>query len=162
MENHENKSKIFFFNEKWKMLKEESKICKVTNWRKRFKIIRRWLSYIHINCEKRTTDHFYSSVLLEIRVYFTATLLKDNVLQLYKPQISFIHIYLCLPDGSDGKDSSFNARDLDLISGLGRSPREGNDNPLQYSCLENSMDRGTWQAIVHGVAKSQIWLSDFH
>ena len=46
--------------------------------------------------------------------------------------------------------------DSALILGLGRFPREGNGNPLQYSCLENSMDRGAWQATVHGVAKSQI------
>ena len=45
-----------------------------------------------------------------------------------------------------------NIRDVDLISGLGRSPGEGNGNPLQYSCLENPMDRGAWWATVHGVA----------
>ena len=47
------------------------------------------------------------------------------------------------------------ARDMDLIPGLGRYPGGGHGNPLQYSCLENSMDRGAWQAIVHGVTKSQ-------
>ena len=46
------------------------------------------------------------------------------------------------PGGSDGKESACSAGDLDLIPGLGRSPREGNDNPLQYPCLENPMDRG--------------------
>ena len=46
-------------------------------------------------------------------------------------------------------------RDLGSISGLGRSPKEGNGNPLQYSCLENPMDGGAWRATVHGVAKSQ-------
>ena len=46
-------------------------------------------------------------------------------------------------------------RDAGSISGSGRSPGEGNGNPLQYSCLENSMDRGAWQATVHGVVKSQ-------
>ena len=48
------------------------------------------------------------------------------------------------------------ARDLDVISGLGRPPGEGNGNPLQYPCLENSMDRGAWQVTVYGIAKSQI------
>ena len=47
------------------------------------------------------------------------------------------------------------------IPGSGRSPGEGNGNPLQYSCLENPMDGGAWQATVHGVAKSRTWLSDF-
>ena len=47
------------------------------------------------------------------------------------------------------------------VPGWGRSPGEGNDNPLQYSCLENPMDRGAWRATVHGVAKSQTRLSNF-
>ena len=54
------------------------------------------------------------------------------------------------PNSSDGKESACNAGDTDLIPGLGGSPVEGNGNPLQYSCLENSMDRGDWRAIVHG------------
>ena len=52
-------------------------------------------------------------------------------------------------------------KDLGSIPGLGRSPGEGNDNPLQYSCLENPMDRRAWWAAVHGVAKSRTRLSDF-
>ena len=62
--------------------------------------------------------------------------------------------YLGFPSGSDGKESAYNAGDLGSIPGLGRSPREGNGNPLQYSRLENSMDRGVWRATVHGVTKS--------
>ena len=53
------------------------------------------------------------------------------------------------------------AGDLGLIPGSGRSPGEENDNPLQYSCLENPMDRGAWWATVHGVAKSGARLSNF-
>ena len=59
------------------------------------------------------------------------------------------------PSSSDGKASACNAGVLGSILGLGRSPGEGNGNPLQYPCLENSMERGAWQAIVHGVAESQ-------
>ena len=62
--------------------------------------------------------------------------------------------------GSEGKASAYNAGDLGLIPGSGRSPEE-NGNPLQYSCLENPMDRGAWLATVHGVAKSWTRLSDF-
>ena len=58
--------------------------------------------------------------------------------------------------GSDGKESACNARDLGLIPGLGRYPGEGNGNPVQYSCLENPMDRGAWWATVHGVAESDM------
>ena len=54
-----------------------------------------------------------------------------------------------------------NIGDLGLIPGSGRSPGEGNGNPLQYSCLENAMDGGAWLATVHGVAKSWTRLSDF-
>ena len=52
------------------------------------------------------------------------------------------------------KNLPANAREADSIPGSGRSPGEGNGNPLQYSCLENPMDRGTWRATVHGVAES--------
>jgi len=58
------------------------------------------------------------------------------------------------PGGLDGKESACNAN-LGSIPGLGKSSREGNGNPLQYSCLENSMDRGAWQATVHEVEKSR-------
>ena len=62
-----------------------------------------------------------------------------------------------LPDGSAGKESTFNAGDTDVgsVPGLGRSPGEGNGNPLQYSCLENPMNRGAWQATVQRVTKRQ-------
>ena len=61
---------------------------------------------------------------------------------------------------SDGKESACNVRDLGSVPGLGRSPGGGHGSPLQYSCLENPMDRGTWQAAVHGVAKSWTRLSN--
>ena len=61
---------------------------------------------------------------------------------------------------SDGKESACNMGDLGLIPGLGRSSGGGHGNPLQYSCLENPMDRGAWQAAVHGVAKSGTRLSN--
>ena len=65
------------------------------------------------------------------------------------------------PSGSDGKASAYNMGDPGSFPGLGRSQAEGNGNPLQYSCLENPMDRGAWEATVHGVAKSRTQLSNF-
>ena len=62
---------------------------------------------------------------------------------------------LGFPGGSDVKASACNAGDLGSIPGLGRSPGEGNGAPLQYSCLENPMDGGAWQATVYEVAKSR-------
>ena len=62
------------------------------------------------------------------------------------------------PGGSDGKESASNEGDLGSSPGLERSPGGGHGNPLQYSCLDNPMDRGAWWATVGGVAKSQTWL----
>jgi len=56
------------------------------------------------------------------------------------------------PGGSDGQETSYNMGDLGSISGLRKPPGGGHGNPLQYSCLENPMVRGDWQATVHGVA----------
>ena len=64
------------------------------------------------------------------------------------------------PGGSDGKESACNAGDLGSVLGLGRSPGEENGNPPQYSCLDNTMDRGAWWATVRGVTKSGTWLRD--
>ena len=64
------------------------------------------------------------------------------------------------PDGSDSKESALNAGDPGLIPGSGRSPGEGNGYSLQYSCLENPIDRGAWRVTVDGIPKSQILLSD--
>ena len=71
-----------------------------------------------------------------------------------------IQIYMGFPGGSESKGSVCNTEDLGLIPRLGRSPGEGNGYPLQYSCLENPMDRGAWWAAVHAVAKSWTRLSN--
>ena len=60
---------------------------------------------------------------------------------------------MCIPHSSVGKESACSAGDPHLVLRLGRSPGEGNGNPLQYSCLENPMDRGAWWSTVHGVAR---------
>ena len=78
----------------------------------------------------------------------------------YKDSVSPILRYWIFPSGSDGKKSTCNTGDLGSIPVWGRSPGGGHGHPLQYSCLENPMDRGTWWATVHGVAKSWTQLSD--
>ena len=70
------------------------------------------------------------------------------------------HLILGFLGGSAVKNQPANAGDSSSIPGSGGSPVIGNGNPLQYSCLVNTMDRGAWQAIVHGVTKSQTRLSD--
>ena len=69
-------------------------------------------------------------------------------------------VYEGFPGGSDSKESACNAGDLGLIPGSGRSPGEGNGNLLQYYCLGNPTDRGTWQARAQGIKKSQTRLKD--
>ena len=68
--------------------------------------------------------------------------------------------YLGFPGGSVVKNPPANAGDMVSIPGSGRSPGEENGNPLQYSCLGNLMDRGAWQATVHGITKSRTQLRD--
>ena len=78
--------------------------------------------------------------------------------------LSFYVLVNCkrgFPSGSEGKASACNVGDPGSIPGSGRSPGEGNGNPLQYSCLEKPMDGEAWQATVHGVAKSRTQLSNF-
>ena len=64
-------------------------------------------------------------------------------------------VFLGFPGGSDGKESTSNVEDLGSIPGSGKSPERGHGNPLQYSCLENSMDRGAWQATVHDTTEEE-------
>ena len=101
-----------------------------------------------------------------------AVYLKDNIFIIIQIKIfsniywnfldalfKLISNYLGFPGGSDGKESACNVGDPGSIPGSGRSSGEGNGNPLHYSYLENPMDRGAWQAAVHGVSKSQTQLS---
>ena len=71
------------------------------------------------------------------------------------PSLIHWNLPFCFPRSSDSKASACNAGDMGSIPGSGRSPGEGHGNPLQYSCLENPMDKGAWQATVHGVPRSQ-------
>ena len=71
-----------------------------------------------------------------------------------------LELRMDFPHSSVGEESACNEGQLGSIPELGGSPGEGNGNPLQYSCLENPMVRGAWQAVVHGVAKSWTGLSD--
>ena len=73
--------------------------------------------------------------------------------------LNYPNVLEATPGGSEGNEPAFNTEDLGSIPGSRRSPGEGHGNLLQYSCLENSMDREVWQATVHGVAKSWTQLS---
>ena len=73
---------------------------------------------------------------------------------LFSRQFAIAPEIYALPINSDGKESTCNAGDPGLIPGVGRSPGEGNSNPLQYSCLGNPMDRGAWWMTVHGITDS--------
>ena len=90
-----------------------------------------------------------SNCLLDITLQDVWLQVSDHTIMVIRVRKNFS------PGGPDSKESACNAGDLGLIPGLGRSPGGGHGNPLQYSCLENPMDRGAWWATVHGVAKSQ-------
>ena len=75
---------------------------------------------------------------------------------LFPLQFTVLNPVLGFPGGSDGKESACNVGDLGSILGSGRSPRERNGYPLQYSCLQNSTDREAWSATVHGVIESDM------
>ena len=94
-----------------------------------------------------------SETLLLRRTQPSAPLTSCFIWDLLQPALGF-------PCSLVGKESACSAGNLGLIPGLGRSPGEGNGNPLQYPCLENLMDRGAWRAAVHGVTKSWARLSD--
>ena len=80
---------------------------------------------------------------------------------LYNIDIAMFKIILCIVYLElDSKESACNAGDPGSIPGSGRSPGEETGTPFQYSCLENSIDRGAWQVTVHGDANSQTWLND--
>ena len=80
----------------------------------------------------------------------------DGIIDIFLMDINMApKSFKSFPGGSDSKESDCNAGDLGSFPGLERYPAEGNGNPLQYSCLENSMDRGAWQATVHEAAKHQ-------
>ena len=85
----------------------------------------------------------------------------NDVLVVWRERIVWLVLHGFL-GGSESEESACNAGDLGSIPGIGKSPAERNDNPLQYSWMENSMDRGAWWATVYGVAKSRTWLSDWH
>ena len=85
-----------------------------------------------------------------------------NLLPWYLPEIKLLLPSGGFPSGSDGKESAYNAGDPSLIPGSGRSLGEWHGHPSQYFCLENSMERGTWWATVHGVAESDMTEQQTH
>ena len=87
---------------------------------------------------------------------FLKTLYKTfSLVILFRKQVEeLLYMSLGFPSSSNGKESAWNVGDLGSIPGLGRTTGERHGNPLQYSCLENSMDREAWPAVVHGVSKS--------
>ena len=99
----------------------------------------------------------WSIVSQRVRHHWSNLASKQDKITQWPCFVSFYH-GLGFPGGSGVKNLSANAGDWGLVPRLGRSPREGNVNPLQYSCLENLMDGEAWQSTVHGVKKNWIQL----
>ena len=121
-----------------------------------------------IQCKKRA--HFYSfacghpvfsALFIEETIVFPLSILdtffkRSISFYVWAPWASQVALVVKNPTANTG-----DVRDMGLIPALGRSPGGGHDNPLQYSCLENPMDRGAWWASFHGVVKSWTWLNNF-
>ena len=95
-----------------------------------------------------------SSIYLSSFYQFTVSSVSLYLLYISLSICLFLHHYNSFSGGSEGEESTCNVEGPCLSLGLGRSPGEGSGNPLQYSCLENSMNRGAWQATVHGATES--------
>ena len=121
-----------------------------------------WLTGDHTETVVTEPSSSNSGKLLEHkhsqRVQISGTSLMVQWLRLHTPNAGGMGGF---PGGSEVKASACNVGDLGSIPGSGRSPGEGNGNPLQYSFLENPMDGGAWGATVHGVAKSRTRLCNF-
>ena len=122
-------------------------------------IINPFLIFYNSGCGPLILALFLFASLLVIIVRSKHTL-SNTILRLSQTIITVLNLTDCslchplgFPHSSVGKSSACNAGDLGSFLGLGRSPGEGNGNPLQYSCLENPMDRGAWRATVHGTAR---------
>ena len=98
-----------------------------------------------------------SSVFILIKIIHAHSF-KNEIVVTKNNSTNFL-LLRCFSGSSDGKELACNAGDPGSIPGLGRSPGEGNGNPLQYSCLVKPMDRGAWWATVHGVTKSGTQVS---
>ena len=99
----------------------------------------------------RILPHFHTKQTHPLTLKFPGIFADELVLG----GCNYLGFLYSFPGGSDGKESACNAGDSGSIPGSGKFPGEGNGNPLQYSCLKSPMDRGTWWAIGHGVAKSR-------
>ena len=114
------------------------------------------LTCMLVNCKLNMNNiTFYRYKLISVRRYYS-NMVVGKWGFLYESSV----LLSVFPHSSINKESACNTGDLGSIPGLGRAPGEGNGHPLQYSCLENSMDRESWQVIVHRVTKSWTWLSD--
>ena len=123
-------------------------------------------------CQKLTRHQVFHSTLCSSHLHTANTFfdISNYTVNYLREENHHFYSYLSLlpfctvtglSGSSDGKASAYNVGDQGSIPGSERSPEEGNGTPLQYSCLENPMDRGAWQATVHRVAKSWTRLSDF-
>ena len=117
-----------------------------------------WQATVHgvVKSQMRLSD-YHSLTPLQIEKLTSCDWTRR--LQVFLPKGSYRWGF---PSGSNGKEPACNAGDLGSILEWGKSPGKGHDNPLQYSCLENPMDRGTWQATIHEAVKSRTQLSNTH
>ena len=143
--------------ENWKWCVGKALICDEVQ-----RLQQRLMIWLHEKWE--STYHYlrkrkdWKAIILQLKIN---NFLSEKINQRWERIFVTLNDWQGFPGGSDGKASACNAWDPGSIPGSGRPPGEGNGNPLQHSCLENPMDRGAWQATVHGVTKSRTRLNDF-
>ena len=116
----------------------------------------RWIHKHMVEQKKQNSKYvWYDTVYKSLKTWHNWIVLKTREQFLESWESSYLWEKGGFPSSSAGKESTCNAGDLGWIPALGRPPGEGNGNPLQYSCLEKSTDRGAWWTTVHGVTKSQ-------
>ena len=128
------------------------------SWKKFLGILFNYLNGSLITLQYDLYINFLPQKYCELVKYLNCFLKTMNMIYHF---ICYNYVCIGFPGGSEVKASACNVGDLGSIPGLGRSPGEGNGNPLQYSCLKNPMDGGAWWGTVHRVAKSWTRLSDF-
>ena len=120
-------------------------------------LVRLWLLGTHLKKKKSVSSRNFLKIYCSFFLFTENRVREVEKYKMVENRFEFEMWLLGFSGGSDGEESACNAGDSGSVCGLGSSPAEGNGNPLQYSCLENSMDRGAWWAPVQSETRLNDW-----